>query len=82
MQGLRGGLENDWSSSRFYDPRRTLWIQILANRGWDCDLEAIADAIRRERYSRILARRKPVLTRLQKAVHLRWAEGNANGLRN
>ena len=53
--------------------RRIPWVQIPAILCWDCSVDAIAAAFRRQGYSRFLARRKPVLTERQKALRLQWA---------
>jgi hypothetical protein len=53
--------------------RREQWISIPTTLGWDCGIEAIANAIDQEGYSRFLARVKPVLDEQTKRLHLQWA---------
>jgi len=58
--------------------RRTQWIAIPSELGWNCGEEAIAKALNREGYGRFLARRKPVLDDQLKALRLRWAYEHIN----
>jgi transposase len=58
--------------------RRTQWSLIPRALGWNCGVEAIANAIQREGYGRFLARRKPVLDDRLKALRLRWALEHIN----
>jgi hypothetical protein len=53
--------------------RREQWALIPISLGWDCGIEAIANAIDREGYGRFLACVKPVINERTRRLRLQWA---------
>jgi len=58
--------------------RQENWLTIPSIFGWDCGIDAIHNALKREGYVRRVARQKPPLSDEQRAIRLQWAQEHIN----